>query len=225
MAGWRQVQPPILQPAIEPVPVPDRWKKVRAGAGDKIAQVQGKADEMPAQRFVVQPQHHPPVLFEHDPRLAEPPLANGSGQSLGAKRLVVLIVGARSLPSPPHLGLEPAAPVVAQPASWLARRQLLGRRHGQQNHPVGQIQPFDHRQRIGIFLLQANQKDAARHQVITERWNGETWQAIAQMASGQALQPPGMEQKHALHRSEHAPAKGFDLQPGSDALAHDSITS
>ena len=59
--------------------------------GLPIGSSRDNPDELAAQRFVVQPQDHPPVLFEQGPRLAKRPLANGSGQPQGAKRIVVLI--------------------------------------------------------------------------------------------------------------------------------------
>ena len=65
MTGRRQIETPILQPAIQSTSVLDGWKKVRLSTGDKIAEIRDEHDPLTAQRFVVQTQQHPPVLFEY----------------------------------------------------------------------------------------------------------------------------------------------------------------
>ena len=212
--GRRQVQPTVLEPAIQPNPVLNGGKKVGARAGDEIAQIHDKTDEMRAQRFVVLIQRHAPVLLKQGARLVESPFANLLGQAPSAERIVILIILTGHLPGARHFRLEPTAPVVAQPARRLACGQLLRRRHGQQNHPIRQVKSLDHRQHIGIFLLQADQKGGARHQIIPHGRNSETRRAVAQVTADQALHHPGMEQKDALRGPEHPPPKGSRRQSG-----------
>jgi len=84
------------------------------------------------------------------------------------------------------------------------RDQFLGRWHGQKNHPIRQVEPFDDRQRIGILVLQTNQQDRARNQVITELRDGPVRRVVAQVAANQTLQHAGIEQKNSFRRPEYA---------------------